>query len=119
MRSMIALAAVLIAASPAVAADPAPAAASDEDKVTCKRVDDGNTGSTFKRWTKVCKKKSEWLAAEDETYRASSVAASKSSQLASDSDFPEGMPSAIRTGRIGSVENCRPLATMVSTSSNV
>jgi hypothetical protein len=41
-----------------------------EDKLVCKRLDDGNLGSSIKRWTKTCKKKSEWAAEEAATANA-------------------------------------------------
>ena len=61
---------------PALAEPPPPPitvtadAPKSDDKVVCKRLDDGNLGSSIKRWTKTCKKKSEWAAEEAATASA-------------------------------------------------
>jgi len=47
----------------AVAKDP------PEDKVVCKRQQDADTGSHFASTKKVCMKKSEWKAMEDQAER--------------------------------------------------
>lgn len=63
MRLSFTLIALALCA-PAVAQEPA-----EDDKVVCKRTDDGTTGSNLKKWTKICRKASEWRAEEKETQR--------------------------------------------------
>ena len=69
MRSLAIVAITLAGfASPAAAADPAPA--SKEDKVICKRIQDTATGSHFPVTRKTCMKRSEWKELADGTGRA-------------------------------------------------
>ena len=42
--------------------------ASNGDRVVCKRLDATLTGTNFKQWEKVCKKKSVWNAESDAMY---------------------------------------------------
>jgi hypothetical protein len=40
-----------------------------DDRIVCKRSDDGFTGSNLRKWKKVCRKASEWKEQEVETQR--------------------------------------------------
>ena len=57
----------LMVAAATTPAEPAKVA-SNGDRIICKRLDTTLTGTNFKQWEKVCKKKSVWAAESDAMY---------------------------------------------------
>ena len=70
---------------------PATAQSSDngEDKIVCKRTDDGATGSNLRKWKKICRTAADWKAQEDETQR--NIRAAKDKGLMSPETLEKGL----------------------------
>jgi hypothetical protein len=59
----------LMLAANAAPTEPAKAVAKG-DRIVCKRLDTTLTGTNFKQWEKICKKKSVWAAESDAMYES-------------------------------------------------
>lgn len=64
---------------------------SGEEKIVCKRTDDGSTGSNLRKWKKVCRKAEDWKAQEEDTQR--NLRAAKDKGLLNPETLEKGLAS--------------------------